>query len=179
MDPKEKMAFINELNNRNSGSGATNEGEAVESQVPQGEMDTLKETTSSLVIFCSECGHKNSVGSKFCIDCGMPLLEIGESNTTLAQDNEPVRKVGGSQNTGNEVLKRPAKVVITAEKRKPTGRYTSAVINADVLSIIQKVAKNNEALIIAAEKAQTRAALANGLAEWNIEPPVNVVRRRI
>ena len=39
------------------------------------------------------------------------------------------------------------------------------------------MAENNAAMIEAVEQAQREVALANGLAEWNIEPPISIVRR--
>ena len=39
-------------------------------------------------MFCNECGEKNSLDSKFCINCGTPLRHYTQPKTQLININE-------------------------------------------------------------------------------------------
>ncbi|WP_420910963.1 zinc-ribbon domain-containing protein [Staphylococcus pettenkoferi] len=41
------------------------------------------------MVFCTNCGHKNSENQKFCVNCGVPLRNANASQqTSQNQDKE-------------------------------------------------------------------------------------------
>lgn len=200
MDPKDKIAFINGLNQVNTDTKgvAANHEDKIDTHT----VDVAQSTPTSTVIFCTECGEKNSIDGRFCQNCGTPLQSHTAvdslTNANVAQTVETQSMPASADNVdsagtkiatptqsattpcasnGETVLASPQKITITAEKREPSKRYKSEIISTDISKVIQTMAENNAAMIEAVEQAQREAALANGLAEWNIEPPISIVRR--
>ncbi|MEZ7543978.1 zinc ribbon domain-containing protein [Veillonella atypica] len=191
MDPKDKIAFINNLNNNTTPPKASEKPqEPEESEVSEptkpvaSEMTKTTETpetSTTASIFCTNCGQKIPTDSKFCVNCGSPVKVVPNNMTTTATPtNNTLTNQGTAlpQAPEESILQPPQKVTITAEKREPTKRYTSTIINTNISDIIKTMAENNASMIAAVEQAQRDAALANGLANWDIEPPITIIRRQ-
>ncbi|WP_455236612.1 zinc-ribbon domain-containing protein [Veillonella sp.] len=194
MDPKDKIAFINNLNNNTispEASETPQEPKASEtSEISKASEPTKLETaktpevpeiSTTTSIFCTNCGQKIPTDSKFCVSCGSPVKVVPNNMTpTATPTNNTLTNQGTAlpQSPEESILQPPQKVTITAEKREPTKRYTSTIINTNISDIIKTMAENNASMIAAVEQAQRDAALANGLASWDIEPPITIVRRQ-
>lgn len=195
MDPKDKIAFINNLNNNTTPpekSEITQEpetSEVSEATKPIEKSDTSETTkttgtpkiSTTASIFCTNCGQKIQTDSKFCVSCGSPVKMVPNNITTTATptNSMPINQGATlSQSSEESILQPPPKVTITAEKREPTKRYTSTIINTNISDIIKTMAENNASMIAAVEQAQRDAALVNGLASWDIEPPITIIRRQ-
>lgn len=190
MDPKDKIAFINNLNNNTispeasempqepKASETAEISKASEPTKPEtAKAPEIQETSTASSIFCTNCGQKIPTDSKFCVSCGSPVKVI-PNNMTPTNNTLSNQGTALPQSPEESILQPPPKVTITAEKREPTKRYTSTIINTNISDIIKTMAENNASMIAAVEQAQRDAALANGLASWDIEPPVTIVRRQ-
>lgn len=188
MDPKDKIAFINNLNNNTTPPEASEKPQEPEVSEPTKPVASeitktteTPETSTTASIFCTNCGQKIPTDSKFCVSCGSPVKVVPNNmTTTTIPTNNTLTNQGTPlpQPPEESILQPPPKVTITAEKREPTKRYTSTIINTNISDIIKTMAENNASMIAAVEQAQRDAALANGLASWDIEPPITIIRRQ-
>lgn len=154
MDAKDKVAFINSVGTE---STEINDSTCMEEEV----------------VFCTECGTSNLISDNFCENCGNRLQQdvVSDQESTVAQIS--YSKSHTSQQK-NHVYTSYQDIQVTPKNK----RYVSEISGIKIDKIIQKMEDNQLATIKLAESLDKRKAIATGLPEWSLEPPMELVRRR-
>jgi ribonuclease E len=131
---------------------------------------------------CPNCNAANPVDAKFCGICGTPLKKAPEPTVEPAAEPVPER-----ESTPTVVKAEPVSVP-AAEPQAPAAAETAesaapAPKTAAFAPIMQQ--KNEETVTVPMPQVpqppvveEPKAAFAEGLPEWNIEPPQVVVRKK-
>lgn len=101
---------------------------------------------------CAQCNTVNDPGVRFCKTCGSKLEVSGAVGKSPAFPEKPSEYAAAKSGAEAAFPQKPSNTV--SEK---AGRETAAAMEP---------------------KAEPRSALAEGLPEWNIEPPQVMVRRK-
>lgn len=154
MDAKDKIAFINSVGT---------ESTEINDSTCMGEE----------VVFCTECGTSNLKSANFCENCGNRLQQDVVSDQ-VSTDTQTSDSKSHNKQQKNRVYTLYQDIQVTPRNK----RYVSEISGMKIDKIIQNMEDNQLATIKLAESLDTRKAIATGLPEWSLEPPMELVRRR-